>query len=218
MQKPCDMTTCPSIILRLGRFGLLAVAVMLTGACRKQPALQSILPQHTQLKAGDVVFRQGNGLTSRAVRAADADGRFSHIGIVADSAGVLQIIHAVPDEPDFPGDPDRVKMERPERFFRPHYASCGKVMRPRNEQAAKAAAQKAYEVYARGTMFDHDYNDRDTTQMYCCELIDHCFRAAHYPLIGNERHQYRLPGIDFDHLILPSDFLRSPRLTNVADF
>ena len=101
-----------------------------TSACQQTPTAQSILPEHTLLKAGDVVFRQGNGLTSRAVRAADSDGRFSHIGIVADSAGALRIIHAVPDEPDFPGDPDRVKMETPERFFNAIHASCGKVMRP----------------------------------------------------------------------------------------
>lgn len=199
--------------------GTCAVLILLhLAACQQTPTAQSILPEHTLLKAGDVVFRQGNGLTSRAVRAADSDGRFSHIGIVADSAGALRIIHAVPDEPDFPGDPDRVKMETPERFFNAIHASCGKVMRPQNGDAARAAAAKAYEVFDRGTLFDHDYDDRDTTAMYCCELIDFCFRAAAYPLIGNERHEYHLPGLDFDHLILPSDFLRSARLVNVADF
>lgn len=63
-------------------------------------------------------------------------------------------------------------------------------MRPQNGDAARAAAAKAYEVFDRGTLFDHDYDDRDTTAMYCCELIDFCFRAAAYPLIGNERHEY----------------------------
>ncbi len=192
--------------------------LLLLAACRRTPAAQSILPADIRLEAGDVVFRQGNGLTSRAVRAADSDGRFSHIGIVVNENGKLKIIHAVPDEPDFQGDKDRVKMERPELFFGLTQASCGKVMRPRNARAAQLAARKACEVYARGTLFDHTYNDRDTTSMYCCELIEHCFRAAHYPLIGPERHHYRLPGMNFEHLMLPSDFLRSNRLATVADF
>lgn len=213
------MSISPIISVRFVRSWLQVwLLLLLLVSCRRTPAVQSILPGHIHLEVGDVVFRQGNGLTSRAVRAADADGRYSHIGMVVKADSVLQIVHAVPGEPDYPGDPDRVKMELPEKFFHPVNASCGRVMRPRNARAAREAAQKACEVYARGTLFDHTYNDRDTTTMYCCELIAHCFRAAHYPLIGSERHHYHLPGLDLDHLVLPSDFLRSESLVTVAEF
>ena len=37
--------------------------------------------------------------------AADRGGSYSHVGMVVDSCGVMMVVHAVPDEPDYEGDP-----------------------------------------------------------------------------------------------------------------
>ena len=79
---------------------MLLVCILLTGCITDGP-FRSILPETVELRAGDVVFRRGGGLTSRAVLMADAQGQYSHIGIVVDSAGQKMIVHAVPGEPDF---------------------------------------------------------------------------------------------------------------------
>lgn len=96
-------------------FTIIFTAIMLASCGEKEQ--RSILPEGCELHAGDVVFRRGSGLTSHAVLAADRYGAYSHIGIVVDSCGVMMVVHAVPGEPDYEGDPDRVKMDTPKRFF-----------------------------------------------------------------------------------------------------
>ena len=102
--------------LPMGRIWLASLAVVLV-SCEERVGERSILPDDFTLRAGDVVFRRGEGITSRVVLATDANGNYSHVGIVVDSAGSKMIVHAVPGEPDFDGDADRVKMDTPGRFF-----------------------------------------------------------------------------------------------------
>lgn len=47
----------------------------------------TIFPAGCELKTGDIVFRRGGGISSHAVMMADRNGRYSHVGIVVDSAG-----------------------------------------------------------------------------------------------------------------------------------
>ncbi len=168
--------------------------------------------------AGDVVLRRGNGLTSHIVMMAEKEGNYSHVGIVTDSAGVMMICHAVPGEPDYEGDEDRVKLETPEKFFNELNASEGCLMRHSDRLTAGRAAEIALEVYWRRTLFDHDYNDEDTTAMYCCELVEHAYSRAGESLVGEERHYFNAPGLHFERLILPSDFLKSDKLERLKAF
>ena len=180
---------------------------------------RSILPEGCRLRAGDVVFRRGSGLTSRAVLAADRHGEYSHIGIVVDSCGVMMVVHAVPGEPDYDGDPDRVKMDTPKRFYSSMNATIGEVKRLRGDSATAArAARFAMEVYQRGTLFDHDYDDADTTKMYCCELVDFAYRKAGRPLAGRKRHYFHLPGLEPIRCILPSDICNNAALETIVTF
>ena len=166
-----------------------------------------ILPDSVLLQAGDVVFRRGSGMLSYAVMVAEGrTGVYSHVGIVADSGGVMVVVHAVPDEPDFEGDPDRVKMERPEMFFSSMRAVGGAVLRHRDSIAARRAAAMALAVYWRGVLFDHDYNDADTTSMYCTELVTFVFSRAGAPLKNVGHQRLPLPGLNYE-CVLPSDIL-----------
>ncbi len=194
------------------------IAVAMLASCAETEQ-RSILPEGCELRAGDVVFRRGSGLTSRAVLAADRNGAYSHIGIVVDSCGVMMVVHAVPGEPDYEGDPDRVKMDTPQRFFSSMNARIGEVKRLRGDSAtALRAARFAVDVYKRGTLFDHDYDDTDTTKMYCCELIDFVYCKAGRPLAGQKRHYFHLPGLNPIRCILPSDICNSGKLDTVMSF
>ena len=196
---------------------IVAVLVLVVLSCGRD-GFRSILPEDCSLQAGDLVFRRGNGLTSRAVLMADKRGGYSHVGIVVDSCGVMMVVHAVPGEPDFDGDPDRVKMETPEKFFLSVNAGIGEVKRLKGDTAvAAAAARYAMDVYRRGVLFDHDYDDTDTTEMYCCELIEHVYRKAGLPIAGDTRHDIRLPGMRL-RCILPSDLSRSGNFKRVIAF
>lgn len=194
---------------------LLMVGLMMVGCASGD--FHSILPEGVQLKAGDVVFRRGGGMTSRAVLMADAKGEYSHIGIVVDSAGQKMIVHAVPGEPDFEGDEDRVKMDRPEHFFSTEFTIIGEICRPKDSLIAARAAEVAIRQYRKGVLFDHDYDERDSTKMYCTELITYAFRRAGYEIASGERHHVNLPIVRAD-CIFPSDIHSSNFLESILMF
>ena len=205
----------------------LLLAAVLTAAvptaCRHQPPRtkaarhHSLLPPDAELRPGDVVFRRGEGLTSHVVLAADREGNYSHTGIVVDSCGTLLIVHAVPGEPDFEGDPDRVKADRPDHYFDTQYARIGEVCRTADSTAARRAADAAWQVYRRHTLFDHDYNDQDTTRMYCTELVAYAYAQAGIDIVEGRGHHINLPFLQAD-CVFPSDIHASPFLTTVIQF
>ena len=186
---------------------------MMFSGCLQENTFRCILPDDFQLESVDVVFRRGGGLISHAVLAADVDGDYSHLGIVVDSAGVKMVIHAVPGEPDFDGDEDRVKMDTPDHFFSTQYTTIGEICRPRDPFVGKKAAEVSFGQYRKGVLFDHDYDDGDTLKMYCTELVVYAYRMAGYELIGYERHNVDLPFFKakciFPSDIYSSDFLES---------
>lgn len=196
----------------------LLITLILAAGCTGRPERKrSILPPTCRLEPGDIVFRRGAGMTSHAVLIAQNDGIYSHVGIVADSAGQILVVHAVPGEPDFKGDPDRVKADRPETFFDSQRAIAGAVMRCPDRTAARRAASAAWNLYQRGVTFDHEYDETDTLAMYCTELVSHVYRRAGRPIVGPGRHRISLPGLS-TCCLLPSDLLESPELTDIARF
>jgi uncharacterized protein YycO len=178
-----------------------------------------MLPDDVCLKAGDIVLRCGSGITSRAVQYADGGGCYSHVGMVVDSSGVMMIVHAVPDEHDGSNDVDRVKMDAPDVFFSSMRTSNGRVMRYADSIAARRAAAEAYRIYRKKLLFDHDYNISDTTAMYCSELVEYAYQqAAGVSITCGARQDVSMPAIDFEQLILPSNFVESKLLTTIATF
>ncbi len=99
-----------------------------------------VFPKDIQLSEGDIVFRQGRSVASRAVLSADKAGYYSHIGIVVKYNDKWQVVHAVPDEPDFEGDEDRVKIDDLNVFFSAERANSGALMRVTNDTLARNAA------------------------------------------------------------------------------
>ena len=196
---------------------ILLTIICLAGCSSKNTPSRCLLPQEARLQAGDVVFRRGCGFTSHAVLFADRQGNYSHVGIVVDSCGTLLVVHAVPGEPDYEGDPDRVKADTPQHFFSTEYTSIGEVRRPADASVAAKAAQVAWQVYQRHTLFDHDYDDADTTRMYCTELVAFAFSRAGHDIVEGRRRHVNLPFIRHD-CVFPSDVHASDFLTPIIIF
>lgn len=100
---------------------LLKITLLFTlilAGCQGSPDKKARLLQLPQelFRDGDIAFRRGTGITSRVVLAADREGTYSHTGILKKKDGQWYVIHAVPGEPDFKDDPDRVKW-RPLKCF-----------------------------------------------------------------------------------------------------
>lgn len=196
---------------------LMLLASMLTACHKARGEAGSLVPESVELREGDVVMRRCTSISSRMVTWSDTDGAFSHTGIVVDSAGTKMIVHAVPDEPDFDGDPDRVKMDSPARFFSSAHAIAAAVLRHPNAEVARNAARCAAEKYRQGVLFDHHFDDNDTTQLYCTELIVHAYRQAGVELVDSQRHVVDLPGIYY-RCILPSQLEHSTQLKTIFMF
>jgi len=184
-------------------------------ACSGGSGVQSgtIFPQDVTLTPGDVVFRRGSGVTSHAVLIAEKGGAYSHVGIVVDSAGVPMVVHAVPYE----DDEDRVKMESPQDFFAAMRAQDGAVYRHGDSDVARQAAEAAVRVYRRGVLFDHSYDDSDTTKMYCTELVVFAYGKTSKPLSGIRSRHLHLVGFESD-CILPSALLECKDFKKVTTF
>ena len=177
------------------------------------------MPDSVQLRPGDVVFRRGSGLLSQAVMRADGKGIYTHTGIVVDSCGELMIVHAVPGEPDYVGDPDRVKMERPEQFFCSDRAVCGEVRRLQDSVSAARAAQVALWICRKGTLFDHTYDLHDTTSMYCTELVVYSYSRAGFHLQARPRlTPFASSLVKCDSIFMPSDLMEAEQLRLLVKF
>lgn len=72
-----------------------------------------------EFRDGDLAFRRGMGLTSRAVLVADRRGAYSHVGILKQLDGTWCVIHAVPGESDTRSGEERVKVDALDVFFCP---------------------------------------------------------------------------------------------------
>ena len=69
-----------------------------------------------RLEPGDLIFRRGTGVVGHIVTSVDNSGEYSHVGIAVLKDKEWCVVHAVPHEPDFEGDIDRVKCEALESF------------------------------------------------------------------------------------------------------
>lgn len=170
------------------------------------------------LQEGDLVFRRGTGVASRIVLAADRKGTYSHVGILKKEEGEWYVIHAVPGEPDFEGEPDKVKMEPVDSFFTSPKAICGAVMRVNVDTlVCRKAAMRAEKFHKANTLFDHQYNLKDSTEMYCTELIDYVFKKEGIDLIEGRISKLNLPAFKGEY-ILPSDVTQSEKLCLIYYF
>lgn len=169
------------------------------------------------LQEGDLAFREGDGLASRIILSIDKNSNYSHIGIVVRHNEKWKIIHAVPGEPDFEGDKDRVKIEDIQTYFSKNRALSGAILRTKNDSIAKGAAHKAFDLYQRNILFDHSYNLEDTTKMYCTELIYHIFKNTGIDLTQGRRSIVNSFGSNTIY-ILPSDIQKNSELKLIYSF
>lgn len=129
----------------------LAVLALFSRAGAPEPSAGTrgrIYVDDLKLTAGDILFRRGRSLISRAVLAADGHGEYSHVGLVALVADRPWVLHATPpEEPNIAGG---VIAEPLALFLAPDRASAAAVYRPRDRRAARAAERIAWD-YVHGT-------------------------------------------------------------------
>ena len=162
-----------------------------------------------QLAEGDLAFRCGRGFMSRAVTAAEDEGLYSHVGIVVRENDKWMIVHAVPEEPDFKGDFDRVKKDEPDVFFSYDRASRGCLVHTglTDSVMIKNICRDAVSYACDSVLFDNDYDLEDSTMFYCTELVWHLYNKAGIDLSEGRRRFVNLLHIKGD-VILPEHLFK----------
>ena len=169
-----------------------------------------------KIMPGDIAFRRGEGLVSDMVLFNDADGKYSHIGVIVLHNDSLKVVHAVPGENDTPDDFDRVKIDRIADFFSNKKAIKGEIMRiamtdSQRQIITSSALQKAMTKIE----FDHNYNLEDTTKLYCTELVQLLFSNAGIDLAEGRVTKINCPGLSRKY-IMPSDIYKNKDLERVC--
>ena len=190
------------------RVAILILLSLLT-ACGRVPEARQFPTE--AMRTGDLVFRCGRGVLSRAVVTAEKDGRYSHVGVlIRDDDGVWKVAHSVPAEREFSGDFDRVKFEPLEAFLSPKMAArgcfvhIGSLTDPVRLQALCDEARQAFRDSVR---FDHDYDLADSSQVYCTEFVWLLFKHYGLDLSEGRRRYVNLMNIHGD-ILLPEHILQ----------
>ena len=170
----------------------------------------------TELRNGDLLFRNGIGYESRVVTGL-SDGKFSHIGIAYHNGKQWNVIHAVPGENE-QGEPEYLKCEPISEFYQRSRAKLGGSARVScTDSIANIIAESALNIVNRKVVFDNDYEINDTTELYCTELVRHVYLAQDIDLCEDRWH--RIPILNTKaHVIFPEDIWNSPLIEKKSVF
>ncbi len=164
---------------RLLILALLPFAFLLGGCRPSEVAAAPLLPV-TDLQEGDLAFRCGQGFFSHAVTSAEEDPQYSHVGLLVREGDAWMVVHAVPAEPDFAGDFDRVKADSLTVFFSPGRAVRGCLVHTGLEDSLKLSCLREWALgLARDSVrFDASFSLADSSRLYCTELVWRLYRRC----------------------------------------
>ena len=194
---------------------VITLVILASIGCKSSSVDQALLLEtlNEKIEEGDLVFRRGTGVVGRIVTSVDTRGQFSHVGVAVIKDGVWHIIHAVPHEPDFEGDVDRVKCEPLAGFVGRYESGAVGIYRVNiSEEGREIAIQNAWRLSRENRAFDHEYDTDDTTKLYCTELVEHIYKLAGVSLSGGRRTRLSFPTLSGEY-IMPSDMTDSELLT-----
>lgn len=190
--------------------GLLLFLALLTVAMscsNRSKSHVQVMYDTTELRNGDLLFRNGIGYESRVVTGL-SNGKFSHIGIAYHNGRQWNVIHAVPGENE-KGEPEYLKCEPISSFYYYSRAKLGGSARVScTDSIANIVAERAHDIVNRKVLFDNNYDIDDTTKLYCTELVRLVYLAQNIDLCEDRWH--RIPIINTKaHVIFPEDIWNS---------
>ena len=178
---------------------------MLFSAASCSEEKERVIPEDG-IEEGDLAFRCGRGVFSRIVTSAEEEGVYSHMGVVVRDEGRWKVAHAVPAEPDYKGDFDRVKLEDIEVFFAPDRAWSGCLVRPGVRDPERMCAD-AIRAARDSVAFDGDYDLSDSSKVYCTEFVWRLYLHDGTDLSEGRRRHINVLGVNGD-VILPEHLLK----------
>ena len=166
------------------------------------------------LAHGDLIFRSGTSLDSRLIRVVDRASRYSHVGMVDLSDGVVHVVHIEPGNDDVDG---HVRREPLRDFLGDEKASGYAVYRVSGADDGRAAAavRAALDYQAAGVTFDRRFDLETPATMYCTELVWRAYLAAGLDLTRGDL-QGTFP-LGPQRAVRLSSLLRSPHVSLIVE-
>ena len=197
-------------IFTLNKSCILLIILLIT-SCRSGGNDYDVTPPEIpiyNLRSGDLVFRLGRTLESRAIA---TEGGYSHVGIIIGKDSTFQVVHIEPSR----NGSELIKYESLEQFFHSQNATSGAVMRIEGLNSEQQAIVENYLFSCKNISFDHDYKLSDTTQMYCTELAFRTFSEIGIDITNGIRHRVPLAQ---EEVILPADISNNDRLVEIWQY
>lgn len=191
--------------------------LLMLSACRHAPDYTLFqVPDTLALQTGDIIFRTGESLESKTVTSVDKKSIYSHVGMVLWHDGQWCVLHAVPNERTTKSEKDSVKLEPIGVFFRSDRAAHGCICRMEQTPAdTMKLLQEGKALYQRHLLFDKAFDDQDSTEFYCSELVWFLYRKSlDVDLTQGRRHDLPL----FPPIIFCSDIKAYPELMEIFKF
>ncbi len=177
----------------------------LLAACNEKRPGRTQFP-FEEITEGDLAFRCGRGIFSRAVLSADGSSVYSHVGIVVREGERWKVVHAVPGERESSRDFDRVKKEDLEIFFSHDKAYRGCLVHT-GLPAGSSVCKDALDFARDSIPFDNRYELEDSSAVYCTEFVWLLYRRAGIDLTEGRRREIHAFHVD-GPLILPEHILQ----------
>ena len=170
-------------------------------SCKESPRVLQF--PYSQMQEGDLAFRCGLGVFSRAVTSVEDEGRYSHVGILVNNDGQWNVVHAVPGETEFPGDFERVKEESIEVFYSPKRAYSGCLVHTGVDDtvALRSICATAIQFARDSVLFDDKYDMYDSSKVYCTELVWRLYQSIGIDLSEGRSRYFNVLHIHNDCLL-----------------
>ena len=181
---------------------------------RSEPELAGTRFGDLALESGDLIFRSGTNVVSRAVLGLDSASSFSHVGIVYLAGDEPLVIHAIPGENLWRAEPLRI--DSLADYLSDENTTSVAIMRLIADatEIRKKAADAALSFAQDGVLFDGKFDTESSDRMYCTELVWRAYKAVGLDLIDGSFDKVRGPLFSRPR-ILTSSLLTNPHLKEV---
>ena len=142
------------------------------------------------VRDGDLVFRQGRGLTSQLILQVGSGATYSHVGVIVLREGEPFVVHALPTEGD---EPNGVVLQSLEIFAAPQNAARIAIRRVGSLGNKAREQMRDYALSQVGRSFDDGFVHSDDAQVYCTELAIKALEEAGLSQVADGLPSVELP-------------------------
>ena len=135
------------------------------------------MPEISQLKSGDLIFRHGRGFISNTLmNLGQREKKYSHAGIVSVENGNIFVYHAIGGEQNVS---NKLRKDKLDDFCSPQNVHAFGIYRSDfSQEQVKLVLEKVSDFYKSELEFDTKFDLLSNDRMYCTEMIYKIFNAV----------------------------------------